>query len=194
MWLFISGIQCVLLCYCEYRDSNKEVIILVTMTPCLQPVTRSHMCIWSLVWAICLTLCNARTQEQLDATPLNDGLLVTPGESMRSHVATWTVIITLDRPAPEGELAQRLRQLTTLMRPLRNQTEYSDSTALWEGRITELERTLVHTQPSSGTRHRRAPLEFIGDIQSWLFGIPSHSEMTSLQRTIDDNRQTASTR
>ena len=64
------------------------------------------MCVWSLVWAICLTLCNARTQEQLDATPLNDGLLVTPGESMRSDVATWTAIVTLDRPAPEGELAQ----------------------------------------------------------------------------------------
>ena len=156
----------------------------ISMTPGAGPVT------WCQLVIICIlcTLSMGRIQATNDNLVLTDGLLVMPGETMRSHMATWTVIVTVDRPAPEGELGARLSRLQDLIRSLRNQTGYQATTSLWEGRLRELEDTLVSEHSEHRTRHRRAPLEFIGDLQSWLFGTPSRDEMDNLQRTVAHNR------
>ena len=73
---------------------------------------------------------------------------------MRSHVATWTVIVTVDRPAPEGPLGLQINQLKGMIAPLKDQTGYDATTEIWEERIKEIEETLIIGQTTVKSRHR----------------------------------------
>ena len=90
-----------------------------------------------------------RVQSQINIPQeLPDGLLVTGGEEIRSHTATWTVLVTLDAPQPEVGLQQSINYFKQIIEKVHNLRDPHNATrTAWTRRIEELETTMLQGGP-----------------------------------------------
>ena len=94
----------------------------------------------------------------------------TGGEETRRHVATWTLLVTLDVPVEESGLRNRLLRLRTGITKLHDSLRSTDAVkASWLQRVSDIERTMLTDVPTMHTRARRGLLNFIGIISNKLF-------------------------
>ena len=118
------------------------------------------------------------------AEPLKDGLLVTGGEETRRHVATWTLLVTLDVPVEESGLRNRLLRLRTGITKLHDSLRSTDAVkASWLQRVSDIERTMLTDVPTHA-RARRGLLNFIGIISNKLFGTATESQVKECRRLL----------
>ena len=117
-------------------------------------------------------------------TLLPDGLLLTGGEPTRAHIATWTVLVTINLPTVDPTMLRRLRDLKAIIpaeTAAYNQLE--PMRQLWDSRIQEIEDTLhsVNQVTTEHNRHKRGLINIIGTIANKLFGIATEEQVKQLQ-------------
>ena len=98
----------------------------------------------------------ATVHRQLDASggperlnipqTLPDGVMVTTGEETRTTVATWTVLVTIDRPVILPQFRKRLEKLETLVPPQWTEPTLVPFQALWRERINQIRETWTQLQ------------------------------------------------
>ena len=144
------------------------------MTQTLRRTIIATLCTWWLV-----TAAEVRLEGPTAGTPehLPDGVLVTGGDDTRNHVATWTVLVTLEAPRGEPRLLDKLRGFRETLRSHHELNALSNITReIWEQRIREIESTMTTVAPGD-VRVRRGLLDIIGDISNKLFGIATEQEV-----------------
>ena len=127
-------------------------------------------------------------QEMSYNTPmlLPDGLLITGGEEIRSHVATWTVLVTLDAPQEEIGLRQTMENFkSTINRLLKNRDSMNATKTSWYERIMDIEMTMLPDGKGVITRTRRGILDFVGEISQKLFGTATDADVRECKRMIE---------
>ena len=119
------------------------------------------------------------------AEHLKDGLLVTGGEETRRHIATWTILVTLDVPVEESGLRGRLLHLRTMITDLHD-TLRSTSVVkeAWLQRISDSKQTMLTGVSTSTTRIRRGLLNFVGIISNKLFGTATEAQVEECRRLL----------
>ena len=101
-------------------------------------------------------------------TNLSDGLLITGGAKTRRHVATWTVVVSLDSPTPTRFDEAYVRSINRLLLNINTRSGLKNSTLLlWKRRFSDL---VSNLQFSSSRRSPRGIFNFISDIGMHLFG------------------------
>ena len=117
-------------------------------------------------------------------TSIPDGILVTGGDDTRAHIATWTVLVTLDVPTLEVSL---LPKLFFFQRALRSHHTYSgisnETKNIWNERIENLKAT-INRRPATH-RTRRGILNIIGTLSNTLFGTATEDEVFEIRKQID---------
>ena len=117
--------------------------------------------------------------------PLPDGILITGGEETRSHVATWTILVTLDVPIEEPGMRTRLRHFRELVDSIHRVRKLPISQTGWMQRIKDIEDTMLPGASTDITRMRRGLLNFVGDISNKLFGTATEQEVEECRRYIN---------
>ena len=103
------------------------------MTQALRRAIIVTLCGWWLV-----TAAEVRLRAPTTGNPehLVDGVLVTGGDDTRNHVATWTVLVTLEAPREEPGLLDKLREFCETLRSHHELNALSNITRyIWEQRI-----------------------------------------------------------
>ena len=117
-------------------------------------------------------------------TSIPDGILVTGGDDTRAHIATWTVLVTLDVPTLEVSL---LPKLSFFQRALRSHHAYSgisnETKNIWNERSENLKAT-INRRPTIH-RTRRGLLNIIGTLSNTLFGTATEDEVFETRKQID---------
>ena len=125
----------------------------------------------------------ATVHRQLDASggserlnipqTLPDGVMVTAGEETRTTVATWTVLVTIDRPALLPQFRKRLENLETLVPPQWTEPTLVPFRALWREQINQIRETWMLPMQSEVSR-RNGITGFCGGgvQQTVLHGYP----------------------
>ena len=116
---------------------------------------------------------------------LPDGVLVTQHGETQRHVATWNILITLDTPQEEPGLRDNLRRFRQIIRSLHQQRNSLNVTKhLWEGRIQEIEDTMLGFVPGTAARTRRGLLNLIGEVSQKLFGTATEAQVDKCRKLI----------
>lgn len=125
------------------------------------------------------------THDGTEPTLLPDGVLVMNGGETRSHIATWTVLVTIDRPAEEVELHDKLKQFRNVLHSHHQLNALSNVTReIWEERIQQIETTMLASTPTN-TRMRRGLLNVFGEISRKLFGTATEKQVQETRRRIN---------
>ena len=141
----------------------------------------------------------ATVHRQLDASggperlnipqTLPDGVMVTTGEETRTTVATWTVLVTIDRPAILPQFCKRLEKLETFVPPQWTEPTLVPFQALWRERINQIRETWTLPMQSEVSRRKRGLLDFVGVVSNKLFGTATQAQVTELQDHVETLRQ-----
>ena len=124
---------------------------------------------------------NQTVGHDFEINPIIDGVLVTGGEETLGHIASWTVLVTLDVPKEQIEL---LDKLNTFQSTLAKHDRISNITkSIWQQRITDIKTTINDTPVPQ--RNRRGLINFIGVLSNKLFGTATEDEVSETRKQIE---------
>ena len=149
--------------------------------------TMRSYCIGALVLLWTYSTVGYTIQKPMPNHPmlLTDGILVLQGEETRAHVATWTVLVTLDRPLLQPEISRRLHHLKDMIpTTLAHVYHLTPLRRLWQERIPQLDVAFQKNAQPDPKRTRRGIFNFIGDISNKLFGTATEEQVSKLQLQI----------
>jgi hypothetical protein len=126
--------------------------------------------------------------EQSVVHPLDDGLLVLGGDSLRALSAEWTLIVAVDSPEPPTNLLEEIQNLKTATSSnyvLRNVD--NGTVKMWRQQLERME-SQVLSFGMLDHRHKRSILGFLGPVFQTVFGLVTENEMQEYRRAIQENR------
>ena len=124
---------------------------------------------------------NTTVSDGFELRPIPDGVLITGGQEMFGHIATWTVVVTLNIPAEQIEL---LNKLNKFQKVLYQHNRISNITKdMWNQRINEIKSTISVTNVKR--RHSRGLIDIIGTISNKLFGTATEDEVFEIRSRIE---------
>ena len=124
---------------------------------------------------------NKTVSDGFQLRPVADGVLITGGQETFGHIATWTVLVTLDVPAEQIELLNKLNKFQNV---LYKHNRISNITkAMWNQRINEIKSTISVTNVKR--RHSRGLIDIVGTISNKLFGTATEDEVTEIRSQIE---------
>lgn len=118
---------------------------------------------------------------------LPDGVLINEQGRTLRHAATWNILITLDEPREEIGLRDSLKTIRQLIHGInqqRNSLTLNTTRHLWEGRLREIEDTMLTYMPGQRFRTRRGLLNIVGQISQKLFGTATEAQVEECRRLI----------
>ena len=157
-----------------------------------------------------ITLILTVTATPHKTTKLADGLLIQKGDELRSHIASWTVLIVLQPPPPPNQLDQTIGQIRKVIeeRSVAQPKPYITIHLIrqslldnWERRLkwiaSHLETTSSLNQKnatpknSTTTRKRRGILNFVGQLSNVLFGTATEDQISELRQRVNQASTTS---
>ena len=124
---------------------------------------------------------NTTVSDGFKLRPIPDGVLITGGQETFGHIATWTVVITLNIPAEQIELLNKLNKFQNV---LYQHNRISNITKdMWNQRINEIKSTISVTNVKR--RHGRGLIDIVGTISNKLFGTATEDEVFEIRSRIE---------
>ena len=131
-----------------------------------------------------LARCSQSLRPGITIKPLHQGLLIQKEGGLHYQTAEWIVLMTISSPPPT-------RKLQDFSSMLRNHIAKASSRfpQLSENWISRLDWCDSILKQLSTTRHKRAPLGFIGRLSHTLFGTITEDELSEYRQIVLDNRR-----
>ena len=124
---------------------------------------------------------NTTVSDGFKLRPIPDGVLITGGQETFGHIATWTVVVTLNTPAEQIELLNKLNKFQNV---LYQHNRISNITKdMWNQRINEIKSTISVTNVKR--RHGRGLINIVGTISNQLFGTATEDEVFEIRSRIE---------
>ena len=124
---------------------------------------------------------NTTVRDGFKLRPIPDAVLITGGQETFGHIATWIVVVTLNIPAEQIELLNKLNKFQNV---LYQHNRISNITKdMWNQRINEIISTISVTNVKR--RHGRGLIDIVGTISNKLFGTATEDEVFEIRSRIE---------
>ena len=124
---------------------------------------------------------NTTVSDGFKLRPIPDGVLITGGQETFGHVATWTVVVTLNIPTEQIELLNKLNKFQNVLYQHNRISNISKD--MWNQRINQIKSTISVTNVKR--RHSRGLIDIVGTISNKLFGTATEDEVFEIRSRIE---------